>query len=190
VGEHLVIQTRGDVLVGAGVAAAVGDRAMGPGDGRNLLPPGAQIASAAVDEDHRLAFALLEVGKRGPIDDHGRQALEPVGGRVEPDVGLLSNATALTSPPRTGRRTRRRGELDDAPPSASARARGFRSHAFVRRVRTDSGCTRRSRVEVSLPRDREGCPLAPLARVQIAQLAAAEKANRDVAAELYLHQDD
>jgi hypothetical protein len=33
-----------------------------------------------MNQDDRLAVALLAVGERGPIDEHGRQALEPYGG--------------------------------------------------------------------------------------------------------------
>ena len=104
--EHLVVRAWLDVLVGPCVAAAVGDRAVGGTDRRELLLPGAQIAGAAVDEDDGLALALLAVRKRGSVDCCGPHPPERTGAHP----AVLDAATTLgrARRGRTGGRARPR----------------------------------------------------------------------------------
>lgn len=50
VGDHLVVPALRDVLVGTGVAAAIGHRPIPLGKCIELGEPGAQVAVASVDE--------------------------------------------------------------------------------------------------------------------------------------------
>ena len=86
-----------DALVGPRVTLAIGYGTVGPPHHWQLLSPDAKVRGPTVDEEHRLAFALLAVGKGRPIhlghlDVLERRARHRVG---LPFVARLANSIGL-----------------------------------------------------------------------------------------------
>jgi hypothetical protein len=75
-------------MIGAGnrivvrivIAPAVGDDAVVGLEHEDLWLPGAIVALAAVQHDHRLALARFNVVQLYPVDDHPRRRLRARGG--------------------------------------------------------------------------------------------------------------
>src|SRR5215470_10060207 len=65
---HDVLLAFLEILVGPGVATAVGDGAIASSNNRQLQVPCGEITDRAVHEDDRLPSALLAVGETGAVD--------------------------------------------------------------------------------------------------------------------------